>query len=310
MIQTNFSEILDMRDSFDNMRSGLKNFKRYVPADLVAQLINQNINADLGGESREMTIFFSDIAKFTSISEKLEPEKLVQDLCIYFEIVSKTILGNRGTIDKYIGDAVMAFWGAPAKMDNHAEKACHAAILVRNNLHSLNRQWENQGKSPFNTRIGIHTGKVIVGNMGYKDRLDYTVIGDTVNVSSRLEGINKVYGTEIIVSESTFECCHEGYEFRLLDKVSLLGRNEGMNIYELITFKNDLDKQLRKLFQYYEIGLKHYYNKNWSEGLKYFNTVLKYRNDKPAKLMKDRCLMYQKDPPPDDWNGVFAQSVK
>jgi len=311
MIHTNFSEILDMKESFENMRSGLKNFKRYVPADLVAQLINQNINADLGGESREMTIFFSDIAKFTSIAEKTEPEKLVQDLCVYFEIVSKTILENKGTIDKYIGDAVMAFWGAPAMMDNHAEKSCHAAIMVRNNLHTLGRQWENQGKYPFNTRIGIHTGNVIVGNMGYKERLDYTVIGDPVNVSSRLEGINKVYGTEIIVSENTHAFCHDKYEFRLLDRVSLLGRNEGMNIYELITFKNDLNKQLIKIFQYYETGLKHYFDRNWNESLKYFNAVLKYRpNDKPGKLMMERCLVYRKNPPPDDWNGVFAQSVK
>ncbi|MCL2721794.1 MAG: adenylate/guanylate cyclase domain-containing protein [Treponema sp.] len=310
-INTNFMEIIDMQESFENMRSGLKSFKRYVPADLVAQLINQNITADLGGEEREMTMFFSDIAKFTSIAEKTEPEKLVQDLCVYFEIVSKTILGTKGTIDKYIGDAVMAFWGAPVKIDDHAQKACHAALLVRNNLHTLYRQWENQGKVPFHTRIGIHTGNVIVGNLGYKERLDYTVIGDAVNVCSRLEGINKVYGTEIIVSENTYEQATDEFEFRLLDRVSLLGRYEGMNIYELVTFKNDLDKSFKKIYQYYETGLKYYFHKNWKEGLKYFNTVIKYRpNDTPAKLMKERCLLYQRNPPPDDWNGVFAQSVK
>jgi len=310
-INTNLLEIIDMREAFDNMRSGLKNFKRYVPADLVAQLINQNINADLGGEEKELTIFFSDIAKFTSIAEKTEPEKLVQDLCVYFEIVSKTISENKGTIDKYIGDAVMAFWGAPVMIENHAEKACHASIHVRNNLHTLGRQWENQGKLPFHTRIGIHTGNVIVGNMGYQDRLNYTVIGDAVNVSSRLEGINKVYGTEIIVSENTFEQCTDQFEFRLLDRVSLLGRYEGMNIYELITYKDDLNKSLKKIYNYYETGLQHYFNKNWQEGFKYMNAVLKYRpNDVPARLIKERCIMYQKNPPPQEWNGVFAQSSK
>ena len=311
VIHTNFSEILDMQDSFESMRSGLKNFKRYVPSDLVAQLINQNISADLGGEERELTIFFSDIAKFTSIAEKTEPEKLVQDLCVYFEIISKTVLENKGTIDKYIGDAVMAFWGAPSNFSNHAEKACHASILVRNNLHTLSRQWENQGKLPFHTRIGIHTGNVIVGNMGYKERLNYTVIGDAVNVSSRLEGINKVYGTEIIVSENTYEQCSDNYEFRLLDRVSLLGRYEGMNVYELITFKNDLNTSLKKIYKYYEAGLQFYFNKNWTEGLKYFNTVLKYRSsDAPSRLMRERCLLYKKNPPPKDWNGVFSQSFK
>ncbi|MCL2801647.1 MAG: adenylate/guanylate cyclase domain-containing protein [Treponema sp.] len=310
-INTNILEIDDMQDSFENMRSGLKNFKRYVPADLVAQLINQNISADLGGEDREMTIFFSDIAKFTSISEKTMPEKLVQDLCVYFEIVSETILKTKGTIDKYIGDAVMAFWGAPVKMEDHAQKACQAALMVRNNLHTLYRQWENQGKTPFHTRIGLHTGNVIVGNMGYKERLDYTVIGDAVNVTSRLEGINKIYGTEIIVSENTFKLCSDQFEFRLLDRVSLLGRYEGMGIYELITFKDDLDKSFKKIYGYYETGVKYYFNKNWKEAMKYFSAVLKYRpNDNPAKIMRERCLFYQNNPPSEDWNGVFFQSVK
>ena len=310
-INTSFLEILDMRDSFENMRNGLKNFKRYVPADLVAKLINQNISADLGGEEQELTVFFSDIAKFTSISEKMTPEKLVNDLCVYFEILSKTISENHGTIDKYIGDSVMAFWGAPVQMDDHANKACETALVIRNKLNALFRQWENQGKVSFMTRIGIHTGPVVVGNMGYHERLNYTVIGDTVNVSSRLEGINKVYGTDIIVSENTYEQCTNNYEFRLLDRVSLLGRYQGINIYELITFKDDINKSLKKLFRYYEAGLQHYFNGNWSGGIKYFDTVLKYRpNDTPSRLMRERCVLYQKAPPPEEWNGVFVQPFK
>ncbi|MCL2806522.1 MAG: hypothetical protein FWD26_11355 [Treponema sp.] len=310
-IETNFSEILDMRESFESMRKGLINFKRYVPADLVDQLINESISADIGGEMKELTIFFSDIAKFTSIAEKTEPQQLVLDLHTYFGIVSKTILENKGTIDKYIGDAVMAFWGAPSLMEDHADKACNAAINVRNNLHTLSRQWGNQGKMPFHTRIGIHTGNVVVGNMGCDSRLNYTVIGDAVNVSSRLEGINKVYGTEIIVSENTFEQCSDRYEFRLLDRVSLLGRYEGMNVYELITFKDDLNKTSKNIYKCYEAGLQHYHNRNWKEGIKYFSIVLKYRPfDAPSKLMRERCMKYLKNPPPEDWNGVYLQDTK
>ncbi|MDR2536380.1 MAG: adenylate/guanylate cyclase domain-containing protein, partial [Treponema sp.] len=130
-IHTNFMEIMDMRDSFENMRNGLRNFKRYVPSELVAELIGEEIDADLGGETRELTIFFSDIADFTTIAEQTDPERLVTDLCPYFEIISKSILETKGTIDKYIGDSVMAFWGAPVRRTDHAERACRSAIVIR-----------------------------------------------------------------------------------------------------------------------------------------------------------------------------------
>jgi adenylate cyclase len=310
-INTGLLEVLDMRESFESMRNGLKNFKRYVPSDLVAQLINENINAGIGGEKRELTIFFSDIAHFTSISEKTTPENLVSDLCLYFEMLSKTIINNKGTIDKYIGDSVMAFWGAPVRMRDHAQRACESAIHIRSNLQALFRQWDNQGKPRFSTRMGIHTGDVIVGNMGYTERLNYTVIGDPVNVSSRLEGINKVYGTDIIVSQFTRDQCRDSFEFRRLDRVSLLGREGEFDIYELIAVKDDVEKPLKKIFQYYETGLQCYLDQNWEQALKYFMTVLKYRmSDTPSMVMRARCLMYRQNPPPKDWNGVFIQPHK
>jgi adenylate cyclase len=287
------------------------NLKRYVPADLVIQLSNKNISADLGGEKQDLTVFFSDISKFTSIVEKMDPERLVQDLCVYFESVSKTILENKGTVDKYIGDAVMAFWGAPVPMQNHAEKACYTAIIIQNNLHSLFQQWNIKAKIPFLTRIGIHTGNVIVGNLGYKERLNYTIIGDAVNVSSRLEGINKVYGTEIIVSESTYKECQDNFIFRFLDRVSLLGRSGGMNVYELISIKGDIDTGKSKIYKYYESGLQYYFDQNWVKALDCFQEAIIYHpSDKPSYLMLDRCLRYKDNPPPKEWNGVFAQTVK
>jgi class 3 adenylate cyclase len=286
------------------------NFKRYVPADLVIQLINNNISADLGGEKQDLTVFFSDITKFTSIVEKMDPERLVQDLCVYFENVSKTILENKGTIDKYIGDAVMAFWGAPVPMENHAERACHTAIIIQNNLHNLFQQWNNKEKIPFLTRIGIHTGNVIVGNLGYKERLNYTIIGDTVNVSSRLEGVNKIYGTEIIVSESTYKECRNNFEFRLLDRVSLLGRSAGINIYELISAKDD-NIAKNKIYQNYEMGMQYYFEQKWSKALDCFNeATIFHPNDTPSHVMLDRCLWYRDNPPPKKWDGIFAHTVK
>jgi adenylate cyclase len=310
-VNTRLLEILDMRESFEGMRQGLKNFKRYVPSDLVAKLISEEINAEIGGEERELTMFFSDIANFTSISEKKAPGELVQDLCFYFENVSKIIIENKGTIDKYIGDSVMAFWGAPAVSENHAERACRSAVQMQQMLRTIFRQWENQNKLPFYTRIGIHTGNVVVGNMGYTERLNYTVIGDHVNVASRLEGINKVYGTKIIVSQNTWEQCRDKFEFRMLDRVSVVGRNESLTIYELYSEKDNIEKVLRKLFNYYETGLAYYFDQKWDEAIKYFKTVLKYRsNDKPSLVMYRRCVSYKKNPPIKEWNGVYVSSTK
>jgi adenylate cyclase len=310
-ISTTLVEIVNMHDAFEGMRMGLKNFKRYVPSDLVAQLINKDIEAKIGGEKRELSIFFSDIANFTSISEKMAPEDLVQQLSIYFENVSKIILENKGTIDKYIGDSVMAFWGAPRQSDNHAEMACRSAVTIQTILHTIFRKWTKNGKEPFYTRIGIHTGEVVVGNTGYEERLNYTVLGDPVNLASRLEGVNKVYGTRIIVSENTWAQCKDMFEFRRLDKISVKGREEGIMIYELYAHKDEIEKPLWKLFSFYETGLKHYFNRNFTEAFKYFNAILKYRStDGPSKVMRARCLRYHSAPPPKDWNGTFVLSSK
>ena len=310
-IVTPISEIINMNDSFEGMRQGLKNFKRYVPSDLVAKLINEEIDAGIGGEKRELTMFFSDIANFTSISEEMEPEALVADLCIYFEKISKTILSNRGTIDKYIGDSVMSFWGAPVITDNHAQLACQSAVLIQDELRTTFHRWENEGKHPFYTRIGIHTGEVIVGNMGYNERLNYTVIGDSVNLASRLEGVNKIYNTKIIASEDTWNKCKDDFEFRRLDRIAVVGKKEGIDIFELYSEKNNIERPLRKLFNYYETGLKYYFDMKWDEAIKYFTAVLKYRsNDGPSKVMRERCLKYKINPPKEDWGGVYVVSSK
>jgi adenylate cyclase len=311
VIPTTLIEIINIHDAFEGMRMGLRNFKRYVPSDLVAQLINKDIEAKIGGEKRELSIFFSDIADFTSISEKISPEELVQQLRVYFESVSKTILDNKGTIDKYIGDSVMAFWGAPVQNKNHAEMACWSAINIQTILHTIFRKWANTGKDPFYTRIGIHTGEAIVGNMGYEERLNYTVLGDSVNLASRFEGVNKIYGTRIIVSQSTWEQCASLFEFRRLDKISVKGRREGIMIYELYSGKDEIEKPLRKLFSYYERGLEYYFDRNFQTALQYFNTVLKYRPvDGPSRIMRERCLRYKVKPPATDWDGTFVLHEK
>ncbi|WP_455381910.1 cation:dicarboxylate symporter family transporter, partial [Salinispira pacifica] len=241
-IGSRIREIHTMTQSFLNMKQGLRAFNKYVPSKLVAQLLELGQEPRLGGQSKELTILFSDIKGFTSISERLPPHRLVDELAIYFTTLSNIIMKNGGTVDKYIGDAIMAFWNAPADSPNHAEAACRAAIAMNRALHDL-RHTDRGDTSIFETttRLGIHTGEAIVGNMGSSERLNYTVIGDNVNLASRLEGLNKYYGTEIIVSDSTLSGAHGSVVARLLDRVAVKGRTAGIEIYELVGLVDEID---------------------------------------------------------------------
>ncbi len=310
-ILTIITEIDNMQGSFDGMKTGLQNFRRYVPADLVSQLVGQKQEASLGGVSRQLTILFSDIANFTSISEHLEPEVLVQDLCEYFNVISRVILDQRGTLDKYIGDSVMAFWGAPVALEDHAYRACLSAVLAQDRLASLFRQWENKGKPRFATRIGIHTDEVVVGNMGYEERLNYTVIGDGVNLASRLEGLNKFYGASTIVSHTTEALVRDRFEFRRVDRVAVKGKTAGVDVFELLALKDDLPVNLRKLMDVYENGLVAYFGRDWKFALQHFNTVLKYRpGDGPSQVLAARCRRFMVTSPPETWNLTWECHTK
>lgn len=310
-ISTIITEIDNMQGSFDGMKTGLQNFRRYVPADLVSQLVGQKQEASLGGVCRQLTILFSDIANFTSISEHLEPEVLVQDLCEYFNVISRVIRTQRGTLDKYIGDSVMAFWGAPVDLDDHAYHACLSAVTAQDRLASLARQWESKGKTRFATRIGIHTDEVVVGNMGYEERLNYTVVGDGVNLASRLEGLNKFYGTSTLVSHATQELVRDRFEFRCVDRVAVKGKTAGVDVFELLALKGDLPVNLRKLMDVYENGLVAYFGRDWKFALQHFNTVLKYRpSDGPSQVLAARCRRFMVQSPLETWNLIWECYTK
>jgi adenylate cyclase len=310
-ISTIISEINDMQGSFDGMKTGLQNFRRYVPADLVSQLVSQKHTAALGGVSRQLTILFSDIANFTSISEHLDPEVLVHNMCEYFNVISHAILDGKGTLDKYIGDSVMAFWGAPVELDDHAYLACLAAVNAQERLTQLEQKWTSQGKSRFATRIGIHTDEVIVGNMGYEERLNYTVIGNGVNLSSRLEGLNKFYGTRTLMSHTTEALVRDHFEIRRVDRVAVKGKTEGGEVFELLAIKGELSPNLRKLMDLYEKGLAVYYERDWKFALQHFNTVLKYHpGDGPSRVLASRCRHFIATEPPSTWNLTWEWHSK
>ena len=311
-IKSHITEIHDMAEAIKTMKSGLRAFEKYVPSSLVRDLISTGHDAELGGESRDVTLFFSDIEGFTSFSEDLSPQELMLHLSEYLTLMTAHIQENKGTVDKFIGDSIMAFWGAPQKMENHPEMACRAAIGCRRIIETLKEQWVKDGKTPLHTRIGLHSGEAVVGNLGSADRMNYTAMGDTVNLASRLEGVNKIYGTTIIVSEETYRRTAEFFTFRELDLVAVKGKKQGIKIYELIDEKDtEIDPAEISFIADFEQGVKFFREQQWQVALEAFSNLQILRpDDLSVKLYLDRCNKFIKLPPPPDWDGIYQINVK
>ena len=304
-------EVDRLAEAAEDMKRGLLSFQKYVPADLVRDVLASGREAALGGERRVVTISFCDLANFTSISEKLACEELVRLLGEYFEAYSAQIVASGGTVDKYIGDAIMAFWGAPLPHPRHALEACTAALRGREQLRELRRKWAAEGKPALFTRVGIHTGEVLVGNIGSPARLNYTVIGDSVNLASRLEGLNKVYGTDILLSESTQREAGPDLIARPLDWVAVKGKAEAVLVYEPLGLRGEVDQAASELADVFGRALQAYRGRDWAGAIALFEQASVLRpEDAPARLMLARCRGYQADPPGDDWDGVHHMETK
>ena len=299
-------EINYINMSFRSMKQGLRSFKKFVPSALVADLIKEGKEAVVGGEKREVTLFFSDVEGFTKIAEKTEPQLLMETLGSFFSEISKIIGKNKGTLDKYIGDGVMAFWGAPFHVENHALEACRSALECQRMIGELNGQLKNKGMDTFKTRIGLNSGEVVVGNLGSDERLNYTAMGDHVNLTSRLENINKLYGTKIIISEYTYNQAKDYVEVRLLDKVAVKGRDAPLFIFELIGLKNQISEQHKIFCKNYHQAIFFYLNQNWEKAIAQFKECLKLDpSDKPSEIFIKRCEVFRETPPGENWAGVF-----
>jgi len=264
----------------------------------------------LGGEKRELTVLFSDIRGFTTMSEQLEPEALVELLNEYFGRMTDVIFSQDGTLDKYIGDAIMAVWGAPMPQSDHALRACQAALGMVSGLAALVADWRERGLPPLDIGIGINTGPMVVGNMGSARRLSYTVIGDNVNLGSRLEGLNKMYGSHIIASEATVQAARGALVARELDLVRVKGKRLPVRIYEILGAVEERERWA-PLLRSFDAGLAAYREQRWDEAMFAFAAVLeKYAEDGPAQLYIERCRDMLAAPPEPDWDGVTIMETK
>jgi adenylate cyclase len=234
VITSSVREIAVLSKAIDTLDAAVKSFSAFVPVGLVTQLLESDQKLELGGHSRFLTIFFSDLESFSTLSEEVPSQELLLRVSAYLEIVTKAVNQEHGTIDKFVGDGVMAFWGAPALLDDHAWRACVAALRIQKAMDALNDRWRQEGLKPLRIRIGIHCDAVLVGNIGSLERMSYTVMGDGVNIASRLEGINKEYGTRICVSHSVFKEAGERLVVRPIDDVTVKGRRSKIPIYELV----------------------------------------------------------------------------
>ncbi len=284
-------------------------FGHYVAPSLVDQITKQPEKLELGGVEKELTIFFSDIRGFTSISEGLEPHALVKLINDYLTPMTEIVLASGGTVDKYIGDAIMAFWGAPIDMEDHAEKGCETALDMMERLAELSVEWSREGLPVIDIGIGMCTGRATVGNMGSHTRFDYTVMGDTVNLGSRLEGINKLYGTHIIVARPTYMAAKTGFIFRELDCVRVKGKMVPIEIYELMGRSDATDFALLKAE--FELGLSAYRARDWDKAESHFNGCLDIKpEDPPAEVFLKRVSALREDDPGEGWDGVFVLTTK
>lgn len=284
-------------------------FSRYLSPAVINEIIADPSKLNLGGEKREMTAIFTDIKGFSTISEKMDPTDLVQLLNKYLTAMSNIVMDNRGTIDKYEGDAIIAFFGAPIYMNEHATLACRTAIRMKEAEKELNKHIleENMSPSPIFTRIGINTGDMIVGNMGTPNKMDYTIMGHAVNLAARLEGVNKQYNTRgILLSEYTRKQIGDEFLLRRLDRVRVVGINTPLRLYELVTLTAEADDQLLGLTAQWEQGIDLYESKRFKEAKDLFADIAaKDETDTVVPLYIKRCDEFISDPPSHDWDGVF-----
>jgi len=287
-------------------------FRHYVAPLVVEEMLKDPRRLTLGGEVKTLTVLFSDLEGFTSYSERYAPNEMAEILGEYYNRMTEQIFVHRGTLKEYVGDELMAIFGAPLEQADHADRACAAALAMRDARLELAAEWAKIGRPKLRARTGINSGPMLVGNLGSKYRFAYGALGDQVNLGSRLEGLNKVYGTDILLGENTARLVERTFLLREVDLVRVLGRAQPVRIYELIaTLGAPRTLEHDKALKSYAAALEAYRRKMWDEALILFEQAFTvWPPEGPARTLAERCATYQKTPPPADWDGVFEQAFK
>jgi adenylate cyclase len=287
-------------------------FSRYAPDSVVNEICNHPDQLKLGGEEREISVLFCDLAGFTSYSEIYKPNAMITILSEYFNEMTEQVFSFQGLLKEYVGDELMAIFGAPLVQKDHAHRACLAALAMHDRLKTLRSIWEDMDRPALRARTGINSGTMLVGNVGSKYRFSYGALGDQVNLGSRLEGLNKIYGTEILIGENTAGMVKDSFLLREVDCVRVKGKEIPVRLYELLGIAPMvLPEETQQAFDYYAAGLEAYRSQRWEDAIDLFEKGQKlYSEDKSFQVMTLRCRIYQREPPKGEWNGVFRERRK
>lgn len=308
-----YQELKEQERDLEKLNNFIKDaLQKYVSPDYINMLINRPDMLELGGEERELTIMFTDIQGFTSISEQFPPKQLVELLNEYLDGMTNILMQHAGTLDKYEGDAIIAFWNAPLTQRRHAIKAVTAALEMQNFCRAISEKFLKTGKPPLKTRIGINTGKAIVGNIGSKKRFNYTIIGDEVNLASRLEGANKLYGTSLIISDTTYLQLGDVFLCRELDFLRVKGKQKPVRVYEVLCRRDQSHPEtIDKMLALYNEGLNAYREQKWKDGIRCFASAIAINfEDNPSITYLERCRFLRDNPPGKSWDGIFISVTK
>ncbi len=309
-------EIDALITSMTGMKKTLREISKFVPKALVKDILDSESVVRVGGQTRRVSLLLTDVKDFTPISDKTPPEELMVHMSEYFEELASLIIKENGTIDKFVGDAIFSYWNAPIPVENYERAACLAALKCRNASERLSTRWVSNGRLPWHTRFGVHAEEVVVGNVGSSDRIDYTVIGGAVGTAARLEGLNKYYGTRILVSGQIAEACSDEFLFRRIDRClfkesgepvdiyELLGRFEGTDDLRIVSAQSALVADWSKVYEVYE-------SRNWFKALDVCEGFAeKYPADGVAQIYLDRIIEFLVEPPSNDWDGVMNFTKK